>query len=130
MNELIERIKMLASVEGDADNEIIQLHIENSINAIIVYLNNPKWFPNKPGMSDKDKEKENERINEEIIGNYPSAIIHLAKRQYVAEKEHLTGVSSMSQGSRSISYASAISFPYSIDDTIKALLPRPFLRLF
>jgi hypothetical protein len=112
MNELIERIKILASVEGDADDEILQLHIENSINAIYVYLNNPKLS------------------NEDIIENYPSAIIHLAKRQYVAEKEHLTGVSSMSQGSRSISYASAISFPYSIDDTIKALLPRPFLRLY
>ena len=41
MNDLIERIKLLASVEGDADDEILQLHIENSINAIFVYLNNP-----------------------------------------------------------------------------------------
>lgn len=112
MNDLIERMKLLASVEGYADDEIIQLHIENSINAIFVYLNNPNLSV------------------EEIIEKYPNAILQLAKRQYVAEKEHLTGVSSMSQGSRSISYASAISFPYSIDDTIKALLPKPYLRLF
>ena len=112
MTDLIERMKLLASVEGYADDEIIQLHIDNSINAIFVYLNNPNLSI------------------EDIIEKYPNAILQLAKRQYVAEKEHLTGVSSMSQGSRSISYASAISFPYSIDDTIKALLPKPYLRLF
>lgn len=112
MNQLLEKIKIIASIKDDEHDEILRIHIDNSINAIMVYLNNPSL------------------TIEKIICNYPNAIIQLVKRQYVAEKEHLTGVSSMSQGSRSISYASAISSPYSIDDTIKALLPRPFLRLY
>jgi hypothetical protein len=36
----------------------------------------------------------------------------------------------MSQGSRSVSYSDAITSAYTIDDSIKALLPKPYARLF
>ena len=112
MNSLIERIKLLASIEDDSSDEILRIHIENSINAILIYLNNPKLSI------------------EEIIHNYPNAIIQLAKRQFCADKEGVSGVTSMSQGSRSVSYSDAISLSYAIDDSIKALLPKPYARLF
>ena len=112
MNSLIERIKILASISDDSSDEELIIHIENSINAIIVYLNHPSISA------------------EEVIHNYPNAIIQLVKRQYNSDKNNLEGVTSISQGSRSISYSSAMSLSYTIDDSIKSLLPKPYVRLF
>jgi hypothetical protein len=112
MNSLIGRIKILASIKDDSSDEMITIHIENSINAIIVYLNNPKLSP------------------EEVIHNYPNAIIQLVKRQFCADTQGLNGVTSMTQGSRSESYSDAMTLAYTIDDSIKALLPKPYARLF
>jgi hypothetical protein len=112
MNEILEKIKILASIVDDANDEILQLHIENSINAILVYLNHPNL------------------TQEEIINNYPNAIIQLVKRQYTIEEQGLVGVTSMKQGNRSVSYSDAINLPYTIDESIKTLLPKPYVRLF
>ena len=112
MNSLIEKIKILASIQDDSSDEMLRIHIENSINAIIVYLNNPNLSI------------------EEVIHNYPNAIIQLVKRQFEADTQGLNGVTSMSQGSRSVSYSDAITLAYTIDDSIKALLPKPYARLF
>ena len=112
MNSLIERIKILASISDDSNDEELIIHIENSINAILVYLNHPSISA------------------EEVIHNYPNAIIQLVKRQYNSDKNGLEGVTSMSQGSRSISYSNAIALSYTIDDSIKSLLPKPYVRLF
>lgn len=112
MNSLIERIKILASIKDDSNDEVIGIHIENSINAILVYLNNPKLTA------------------EEVMLDYPNAIIQLVKRQLCADIQGLNGVTSMTQGSRSVSYSDAMTYSYTIDDSIKALLPRPYARLF
>ena len=112
MNSLIEKIKILASITDDSNDEELTIHVENSINAILVYLNHPSISA------------------EEVIHNYPNAIIQLVKRQYNSDKNGLEGVTSMSQGSRSISYSSAVSLSYTIDDSIKSLLPKPYVRLF
>lgn len=112
MNSLIEKIKILASIQDDSCDEELTIHVENSINAILVYLNHPSIS------------------REEVVHNYPNAIIQLVKRQYEADAQGLNGVTSMSQGSRSISYSSAISLSYTIDDSIKSLLPKPYVRLF
>ena len=90
MNSLIEKIKILASIEDDSNDEVLRIHIENSINAII----------------------------------------QLVKRQFEADTQGLNGVTSMTQGSRSVSYSDAITLSYTIDDSIKALLPKPYARLF
>lgn len=112
MNSLIEKIKILASIEDDSSDEELRIHIENSINAIIVYLGHPSIS------------------TEEVIHNYPNAIIQLVKRQYTTEKNKLEGITSMTQGNRSVSYSSAVSLSYTIDDSIKSLLPKPYVRLF
>lgn len=112
MNNLIERIKLLASIEDDSKDEILKIHINNSINAILVYLNNPKL------------------TIEGVIHNYPNAIIQLVKRQYESNENNITGITSMSQGSRSVTYSEATTLSYTIDDAIKSLLPKPYVRLF
>lgn len=112
MNSLIKKIKLLASIEDDTNDEIIRIHIDNAINAILVYLNNPKLTV------------------EEVIHNYPNAVIQLSKRQFCAESEGLSGVKSITQGNRSISYSDATTLSYSIDDSIKAILPKPYVGLF
>ena len=58
------------------------------------------------------------------------AIIQLVKRQFCADTQGLNGVTSMTQGSRSVSYSDAMTLSYTIDDSIKALLPKPYARLF
>jgi hypothetical protein len=112
MNSLLIKLKLLLPITDESKDELLKLHINNSIQSILVYLNNPKLSP------------------EEIIHNYPNAILQLAKRQYSAESNGLAGISSITQGRRSITYAQATTLSYTIDDSIKTLLPKPYARLF
>lgn len=114
MNSILNKLKVLMSIAWDDDSkdEILKIHINNSINAILVYLNNPKISV------------------EEVLHNYPNAVIQLAKRQYESNENNATGITSMSQGSRSVTYSEAVTLSYTIDDAIKSLLPKPYVRLF
>ena len=112
MQSILKALKKLLSIEDNKEDDVLSIHIDNSIRSILVYLNNPKFTP------------------DDLINNFPNAIIQLAMRQYRAIKDDSMGISSITQGSRSISYSDALSVPYTIDDSIKALLPKPYARLF
>lgn len=112
MQGILKTLKKLLSIDNIEEDDVLSIHIDNSIRSIMVYLNNPKFTP------------------EDIINNYPNAILQLAMRQYRAIKDDSMGISSITQGSRSITYADSLSAPYAIDDSIKALLPKPYARLF
>ena len=112
MQSRLKALKKLLSIEDNKEDDVLSIHIDNSIRSILVYLNNPKFTP------------------DDLINNFPNAIIQLAMRQYRAIKDDSMGISSITQGSRSISYSDALSVPYTIDDSIKALLPKPYARLF
>lgn len=69
----------------------------------------------------------NERIKEE----YPEAItIALDNYKKVIAENRPSGISSISQGSQSISYSETDINNLVVDGMVKALLPRPFLRLY
>lgn len=112
MQNILKALKKLLSIEGNKEDDVLSIHIDNSIRSILVYLNNPKFTP------------------DDLINNFPNAIIQLAMRQYRAIKDDSMGISSITQGNRSITYADSLSTPYAIDDSIKALLPKPYARLF
>lgn len=112
MQSILKALKRLLSIEDNNEDDVLSIHIDNSIRSIMVYLNNPKFTP------------------DDLINNFPNAIIQLAMRQYRAIKDDSMGISSITQGSRSITYADSLSTPYTIDDSIKALLPKPYARLF
>lgn len=112
MQSILKTLKRLLSIEDNKEDDVLSIHIDNSIRSIMIYLNNPKFTP------------------DDLINNFPNAIIQLAMRQYRAIKDDSMGISSITQGNRSITYADSLSTPYAIDDSIKALLPKPYARLF
>ena len=69
--------------------------------------------------------------NEKIKEEYPEAIqIAIDNYNKVTTENRPTGVSSISQGSQSISYTSTELSEVVIDGMVKTLLPRPFLKMY
>lgn len=85
------------ALTGCQDEELTAYFINKAILAITKYINNPSI---------------------EIEEKYSIAIVELA-RYYYSNKNH-TGISSMSQGDRSVSFSSS---NLEIPNEIKALLP-------
>ena len=112
MKDLLNNIKLLTNNNNSNNDNLINLHIDNSINAIYTYLNNPNL------------------TNTDILTLYPNAIMQLVIRQLQAQEKGSIGISSITQGSRSISYSSEAQMPYMIDESIKSLLPKPYARVF
>ena len=68
-----------------------------------------------------------ERIKEE----YPEAIAIASKNynELISEKR-IPGIVSITQGSQSVTYSATEADEIVIDGLVKALLPRPFIRMF
>ena len=72
--------------------------------------------------------------DEEIIDKY-GYVIELIKakdiEKIISNVNSRIGISSKTEGSRSISYNNSTNVTdYLVDDVIKGLLPRPFIRLY
>lgn len=72
--------------------------------------------------------------DEEIIDKY-GYVIELIKakdiEKIISNVNSRIGISSKTEGSRSISYNNSTNITdYLVDDVIKNLLPRPFIRLY
>ena len=72
--------------------------------------------------------------DEEIIAKY-GYVIELIKakdiEKIISNVNSRIGISSKTEGSRSISYNTSVNVAdYLVDDVIKSLLPRPYIRLF
>ena len=69
--------------------------------------------------------------NEKIKEEYPEAIqIAMDNYNKTIASNRPVGISSVSQGSQSISYTSTELNEIVIDGMVKALLPRPFLKMY
>lgn len=69
--------------------------------------------------------------DEKIKEEYPEAIqVAITNYNKVTKENRPIGISSISQGSQSISYASTELNEIVIDGMVKALLPRPFLKMY
>ena len=69
--------------------------------------------------------------DKKIKEEYPEAIqVAMANYNKAATENRPIGISSISQGSQSISYASTELNEIVIDGIVKALLPRPFLKMY
>lgn len=72
--------------------------------------------------------------DEEIIAKY-GYVIELIKakdiEKIISNVNSRIGISSKTEGSRSISYNNSTNVTdYLVDDVIKSLLPRPYIRLY
>lgn len=89
--------------------------------ACIVAVKNYLNITNKPKFTD-DYIKENYSLAIETIkDNYKKSIMAIGG---------LSGVSSITQGSQSISFNSDIELNNFISTDVKMLLPRPYIRLY
>ena len=87
------------------------LDIENiCVQAIKEYLNKPL-------------------TDEEVKSKYRVALMYMVEEAKEILKNSKTGVSSISQGSQSISYDSTVQ-AFKVNESVKALLPKPSLKLF
>lgn len=87
------------------------LDIENiCVQAIKEYLNKP--------LTDED-----------VKSKYKVALMYMVEEAKEILKNSKTGISSISQGSQSISYDSTVQ-AFKVSENVKALLPKPSIRLF
>jgi hypothetical protein len=87
------------------------LDIENiCVQAIKEYLNKPL-------------------TDEEVKSEYRVALMYMIEEAKEILKNTKSGISSISQGSQSISYDSTVQ-AFRINESVKALLPKPSIRLF
>ena len=88
------------------------LEIENiCVQAIKEYLNSPS-------LSES-----------EIKNEYRVALMYMVEEAKEILKNTKSGISSISQGSQSISYDSTVQ-AFKVNESIKLLLPKPSIRLF
>lgn len=87
------------------------LDIENiCVQAIKEYLNRPL-------------------TDEEVKSEYRVALMYMIEEAKEILKNTKSGISSISQGSQSISYDSTVQ-AFRVNESVKALLPKPSIRLF
>ena len=87
------------------------LDIENiCVQAIKEYLNKPL-------------------TDEEVKSEYRVALMYMIEEAKEILKNTKSGISSISQGSQSISHDSTVQ-AFRINESVKALLPKPSIRLF
>ena len=91
--------------------EFTDLDIENiCVQAIKEYLNKPL-------------------TDEEVKSKYRVALMYMVEEAKEILKNSKTGISSISQGSQSISYDSTVQ-AFKVNESVKALLPKPYVRLY
>ena len=67
--------------------------------------------------------------DEEVKSKYRVALMYMVEEAKEILKNSKTGISSISQGSQSISYDSTVQ-AFKVSENVKALLPKPSIRLF
>ena len=91
--------------------KLSDLDIENiCVQAIKEYLNKPL-------------------TDEEVKSEYRVALMYMIEEAKEILKNTKSGISSISQGSQSISYDSTVQ-AFRVNESVKALLPKPSIRLF
>lgn len=89
----------------------LDIDIENiCVQAIKEYLNKPL-------------------TDEEVKSEYRVALMYMVEEAKEILKNTKSGISSISQGSQSISYDSTVQ-AFRVNESVKALLPKPSIRLF
>lgn len=91
--------------------EFTDLDIENiCVQAIKEYLNKPL-------------------TDEEVKSEYRVALMYMVEEAKEILKNTKSGISSISQGSQSISYDANVQ-AFKVNESVKALLPKPSIKLF
>ena len=67
--------------------------------------------------------------DEEVKSEYRVALMYMIEETKEILKNTKSGISSISQGSQSISYDSTVQ-AFRVNESVKALLPKPSIRLF
>ena len=67
--------------------------------------------------------------DEEVKSKYRVALMYMVEETKEILRNTKSGISSISQGSQSISYDSTVQ-AFKVNESVKALLPKPSIRLF
>lgn len=103
-------------------DEMLRLNIDMNANKLDIYINRSIYII-KNYLNDENLE------DTYILSKYKYAVMELSMRAYKSDTCNASGVKSMTQGQRSVSYDVGLTNPYMITDDLKALLPPPKVRL-
>ena len=67
--------------------------------------------------------------DEDVKSKYRVALMYMVEEAKEILRNTKTGISSISQGSQSISYDSTVQ-AFKVNESVKALLPKPSIKLF
>lgn len=107
---IIDDIKTLLEITDTSKDNILNIYIRKSTTVIKNYLNNSTFD------------------DAYIQANFADAIIELVVSAYNVKQNTKDGVKQEQQGSRNIVYKDNNSI-FAIDDSIKNLLPLPYVKL-
>jgi hypothetical protein len=108
---MLEDIKTLLGIADISKDSILNIYIRKATAIIINYLNNPTFDSTY------------------VQSNFQDAIIELVVNAYSINTNTKTGIKQEEQGSRVTIYKDDTS-TFMITDSIKNLLPRPYIKLF
>lgn len=107
---MLEDIKTLLEISDTSKNNMLNIYIRKATTSIENYLNNDTFD------------------NDYIQTNFSDAIIELVVNAYNIKKNTKDGIKQVQQGQRNVVFKDDTT-AFEIDDTIKNLLPRPYLKL-
>lgn len=105
---LLEDIKILLEITDNTKDVLLNLYMRRAITIIKNYINNDNF------------------TQDYIEQNYSDAIIELVVMAY--RNKGKENIKSTSQGARSVTYTDGSTF--SITESVKTLLPTPYLRMW
>jgi uncharacterized phage protein (predicted DNA packaging) len=106
---LLETLKQLLGIEDNSKDALLNVYIDRATLIIQQYLNR-------------------EQTTDEVQELYSTAIIYFVEKAYNTKNNTKDGVKQIQQGQRNIVYKDNVDI-FSIDDTVKSMLPLPLIGL-
>lgn len=106
---MLETLKQLLDIEDNSKDTLLNIYIDRATLVIQQYLNRGQ-------------------TTEEVQDLYSTAIIFLAEKAYNTKKNTKDGIKQIQQGQRNVIYRDNVDL-FSIDDTVKSMLPLPLIGL-
>ncbi|WP_160678751.1 head-tail connector protein [Clostridium sp. C8-1-8] len=106
---MLETLKQLLDIEDNSKDTLLNIYIDRATLVIQQYLNRGQ-------------------TTDEVQELYSTAIIYLVEKAYNTKNNTKDGIKQIQQGQRNVIYRDNVNL-FSIEDTVKSMLPLPLIGL-